>query len=145
MAGGGGALIKNRGRGGLSEEEAQEGEGRRGNVCGQGGGGDTFFFRGRNVHQEGVVTDRGLFAVACQHIVSPRGRTSYHTVTQMRHPPLVEGRPNCARRSLASTLSAPRVAARSYCDPGRHGKSFVTPCLLTPFLNVPKNFCHGKS
>ena len=26
---------------------------------------------------------------------------------------------DCARQSLASTLSAPRVAATSYCDPGR--------------------------
>ena len=42
-----------------------------------------------------------------------------------------EGRPNCARQSLASTLSAPRVAATSYCDPGRHA-NVVTPCVLTP-------------
>ena len=33
------------------------------------------------------------------------------TVTQMRHPLLAEGRPNCARRTLASTLSALAVAA----------------------------------
>ena len=37
---GGSVLIKNRGRGGaVSEEEAWEGEGRWGNVCGEGGGG----------------------------------------------------------------------------------------------------------
>ena len=57
----------------------------------------------------------------------------------MRHPLLVEGRPNCARQSLAtvaSTLSAPRVAATSCCDPGRHA-NVITPCLLTPCLNVP--------
>ena len=57
----------------------------------------------------------------------------------MRHPLLVEGRPNCARQSLASTLSAPRVAATSYCDPGRHA-NVITPCLLTPCLNVPNSY-----
>ena len=91
------------------------------------------------------VTERGVFAFACQYIVSPRGRTGNRTVTQMRHPLLVEGRPNCARQSLASTLSAPRVAATSCCDPGRHA-NVITPCLLTPCLNVPNfspvwNFC----
>ena len=82
------------------------------------------------------VTERGVFAFACQYIVSPCGRTGNRTVTQMRHPLLVEGRPNCARQSLASTLSAPRVAATSYCDPRRHA-NVVTPCLFTPCLNVP--------
>ena len=57
----------------------------------------------------------------------------------MRHPLLVKGRPNFARQSLASTLSAPRVAATSYCDPGRHA-NVITPCLLTPCLNV-HNIC----
>ena len=85
------------------------------------------------------VTERGVFAFACQYIVSPRGRTGNRTVTQMRHPLLVEGRPNCARQSLASALSAPRVAATSYCHPGRHA-NVITPCLLTPCLNVPKTF-----
>ena len=54
----------------------------------------------------------------------------------MRHPLLVEGRPNCARQLLASTLSAPHVAETSCCDPGRHA-NVITPCLLTPCLNVP--------
>ena len=54
----------------------------------------------------------------------------------MRHPLLIEGRPNCAQQSLASMLSAPRVAATSCCDPGRHA-NVVTPCLLTLF-NMPK-------
>ena len=39
-----------------------------------------------------------MFAFACQYIVSPRGRTGNRTVTQMRHPLLVEGRPNCHNR-----------------------------------------------
>ena len=43
---------------------------------------------------------------------------------------LVGGRPQCARQSLASALSAPRVAATSYCDPGRHA-NVITACLLT--------------
>ena len=59
----------------------------------------------------------------------------------MRHPLLVERRPNGTRQLLASTLSAPRVAATSYCDPGRHAnfitRCLLTPCLLTPCLNVP--------
>ena len=80
---------------------------------------------------KGGETERGVLAFACQYIVSPRGRTGNRTVTQTRHPLLVEGRPNCARQSLASALSAPRVAATSYCDPGRHA-DVVTPCLLTP-------------
>ena len=77
--------------------------------------------------------------ISCQYIVSPHGRTCNHTVTQMRHPLLVEGRPNCARQPLASTLSAPRVAATSYCHPGHHA-NVVTPCLLTPCLNLPKQW-----
>ena len=88
------------------------------------------------------VMERGVFAFACQYIVSPRGRTGNRTVTQMRHPFLVEGRPNCTRQSLASTVSAPRVAATSYCDPG-HQANVITPCLLTPCLNVP-NFTFRK-
>ena len=39
--------------------------------------------------------------------------------------------------ALASTLSAPRVAATSYCDPGRHA-NVATLCLLTPVLRVLK-------
>ena len=56
-----------------------------------------------NSHRAGFkgVTERGVFAFACQYIVSPCGRTGNRTVTQMRHPLLVEGRPNCARQSLA--------------------------------------------
>ena len=75
---------------------------------------------------------RSFLPVHC----SPRGRTGKRTVSQMRHPLFVEGRPNCARQSLATALSAPRVAATLYCDPGRHA-NVVTPCLLTPCLNVP--------
>ena len=81
------------------------------------------------------VTERGVFAFACQYIVSPRGRTGNRTVTQMRHPLLVEGRPNCARQSLASTLSAPHVAETSCCDPGRHA-NVITPCLLPGALRT---------
>ena len=81
------------------------------------------FFRGFSGTFRRGVTERGVFAFACQYIVSPRGRTGNRTVTQMRHPLLVEGRPNCARQSLASTLSAPHVAETSCCDPGRHAKS----------------------
>ena len=60
---------------------------------------------------------------------------SLRAVGPATDPFLVEGQPNCAR-SLASTLSAPRVAATLDCDPGRHA-NVITPCLLTPCLNVP--------
>ena len=72
------------------------------------------------------------------HCLSARSDRQPYTVTRMRHPLLVEGRRNCARQSLASTLSAPRVAVTSYCDSGRHA-NVVTPSLamLTPCLHVP--------
>ena len=63
--------------------------------------------------------------------------TGSHTVTQMRHPLFIDGRPNCARQSLASTLSTPHVAVTWHCDPGRHA-NVITPCLLAPCLNVRK-------
>ena len=45
--GGGRSFLENRVRGGgRSEEEAREGEGRRGNVCGDAGGGAKCFFVG---------------------------------------------------------------------------------------------------
>ena len=47
------------GGGGVSEEEAREGEGRRGNVCGEGGGAK-YFICGRNAHQAMRVRLRGL-------------------------------------------------------------------------------------
>ena len=37
------------------------------------------------------ITERGVFAFAFQCIVSPRGQTGNCTVTQVRHPLLVEG------------------------------------------------------
>ena len=39
-------FFKREGGGGGSEEEAREGEGRWGNVCGEGGGGAKYFFGG---------------------------------------------------------------------------------------------------
>ena len=42
----GAGLNKNQREGGFSEEEAREGEGCRGNVCGEGGGGAKYFFSG---------------------------------------------------------------------------------------------------
>ena len=79
----------------------------------------------------------GYSHFSCQYIVSPRGQTGNRTDTQMRHPLLVEGRPNCARESLASAVSAPRVAATSYCHRGRHA-NVVTPFCLFLFKNMPK-------
>ena len=71
-----------------------------------------------------------------RYIVSPRGRTSNRTVTQMRH--------------ILSLLKddhivygTPRITATSYCDTGRPA-NVVTLCLLTPCLNMPKNGYNGK-
>ena len=41
-------------------------------------------------------------------------------------PLLVKARPNCARQSLARTVSALAVAATSYCHPGRNTNVVVT-------------------
>ena len=49
--------------------------------------------------------------------------------------PHIEGRPNCARQSLASTQSAPHGAATSYCDPGHHA-NVVTPLLAYPLFKL---------
>ena len=70
------------------------------------------------------------------------GWTGNRTVTQMRHPLLFEGLPNCARQSLARTLSALVVAATLYCQPGRH-VNVAAPCLLTTCINLPccQNWC----
>ena len=95
-------------------------------------------------HIEKGVTEREVFACACQYIVSPRGRTSNRTVTQMQHPLLVEGRPNCARRSLASALSAPRVGATSYCDAGGHA-NVVTPMFAYPLFKRPQKLVSTKT
>ena len=58
-------------------------------------------------HLKGGVTEGGVFAFAFQYW------TGSCSVTQMRHPLLIEGRPNCARQLLASILLAPRAAATS--------------------------------
>ena len=92
-------------------------------------------------HLRGGVTERGVFAFACQYIVSPRSRTGSRTVTQMRHPLLVEGRPNCARQSLASTLSAPRVAATSYI---RKNSGKTPETLSERFLEFPSTVRLGS-
>ena len=90
------------------------------------------------------VTERGVYAFACQYMVSPRGQTGNRTVTQMRHPLLVEGRPNCVRQSLASTLSAPRVAATSCCAP-RSPRKCHYPLFAYPLLKRAQTsqFVHG--
>ena len=75
---------------------------------------------------------------------TPCGRTGNRIGTQMRHPLLVEGRPNSARQLLASTRPAPRVAATSYCDPGRHANVF-TLSLLTPCSPAPESPFSGTS
>ena len=74
-------------------------------------------------------TTKFCAAIACQYIVGASRRGDI--VLWCRSP-------RKCRQSLASTLSAPRVAATSYCDPGRHA-NVVTPCL-----NVP-NKCPLKS
>ena len=43
----------------------------------------------------------------------------------------------CARQSFSSTLSAPRVAATSYCDPGRHANVIIPPVCLSSVEPTP--------
>ena len=120
-------LLKIPGGGGVFQEKGGRGQGCLRGIWGWGGGRGSCYRE-----KEPPLFDENAFE-------SPRGRTGNRTVTQMRHPRLVEGRPDCARQSLASTLLAPRVAATSYCDPSRHA-NVITPGLLTPCLNVPKNY-----
>ena len=70
----------------------------------------------------------------------------------LRTVPLLDWQPDChtnatshsllrhdqkgTRQSLASTVSARRIAASSYCHCGRHA-NVVTPCLFAPCLNLP--------
>ena len=99
------------------------------------------------------VTERGVFGFACLRIVSPRGRTGNRTVTQMRHPLLVEGRPNCAQQSLAS------IYIYTYCRhlAWRRDRTVIPvatqmslpPVLLTPcsnpmYVQYLKVLCYGK-
>ena len=75
---------------------------------------------------------KGVFAFACQCIISPRGRTGNRTqlshkcdiTSLLKH---VVARPNCAGQLLASTLSVLAVATTSYCHAGRHAH-VVSPC-----------------
>ena len=84
-------------------------------------------------HIKRGVTERGVFAFACQYIDSPRGLTGNRTVTQMQHPLSLWKEDQIVRRqSLASALSAPRVAV------GTHMSLPAVFAYITPFLNVPK-------
>ena len=85
---------------------------------------------------QNLVAERGVVAFARQYIVSTRDRTGNRTVTQMRHPLLVEGRPNSTRQSLASTLLALAVAATSYCHL-RSPRECRYPLFAYPLLNLP--------
>ena len=102
--------------------EAKELLDSRGNVGSRRLYGGTFA-RSYRAHLKGV-TERGVFAFACQYIVSTRPRTGNPTVTQMRHPLLVEGRPNCARQSLGRAGSDPLHVGPA----GNH--SCVFPCWV---------------
>ena len=68
---------------------------------------------------------RGVFAFACQCIVSPHGPTGDRTVTEMRRPT------GCciAYETIAnaSTVSARHVAVSSYCHPARHANVVTLP------------------
>ena len=65
VAGGAGLLSKIEGGGGLSEEEARERKGRRGNVCGEGGGGAKYFFSGPKCPPSCLSPTRdGIFSVS---------------------------------------------------------------------------------
>ena len=72
-----------------------------------GGGG----VKGHKNCEQKFCEQRGVFAFACQYIVSLRRRTSNRTVTQMRHPLLVE-----SMTKLCAT-----IACQYTVDTSRHG------------------------
>ena len=67
--------------------------------------------------------------------VSRHSQTGNHAVTQTQYKTPCCCR-NCARQSLASTVSARAVGAKSYLHPGHHANG-ITLCLLTLCLNLP--------
>ena len=80
MTGGGPVFIKSRERGGDSEEEAREGEGLQGNVCGGGGGGGlNIFFRGRNAHKAFYSFKRGAWYTVFRENPSREAATKDHS------------------------------------------------------------------
>ena len=87
------------------------------------------------------VTERGVFAFACQYIVSPRGRTGNRTVTQMRHPLFLKDDQIAHDNRLPVPQQCRRLASWRHHTviPVATQKNVVTPCLLTPCLNVPKS------
>ena len=76
-------------------------------------------------------TERGVFAFACQYVVSPDclpdRQRYYHTNATSR--PFLKDDQNRARQSLASAVSVRRVAAAWYCHPGRPA-NVVTPLFV---------------
>ena len=89
------------------------------------------------------VSERGVCASGCQCIVSLHCRTGSRTVTQIERPLLVEGRPNCVRQSLASTVSALIVGASLYRHPRRHAKvvTAVFACRALPPIMFSLHDC----
>ena len=59
-----------------------------------------------------------------------------NVLSQMQHPLLAEERPNRARQSLATTLSAPLAAATSYCHPGRHANAVTLEGILKRYPEI---------
>ena len=104
-----------------------------------------------SVHvKRGGNRERGVFAFACQCIVSLRGQSFCQTgspyklsqCTNATSPDLVAGRRNCARQShaIGGTVLAPRVAATSYCNPDSPRKCQY-PLFEAPHcLNLPKTW-----
>ena len=79
------------------------------------------------------VSERGVFAFACQYIVSPCGRTGNRTVTQMEQIACNNRLPvHCRRlRSLRHYTVIFILGRRT---------DVITPCLLTPCLNLPDSW-----
>ena len=82
-------------------------------------------------HLKRGVTERGVFAFACQYIVSLRRRTGNRTVTQMRHPLLVESTTKlCATIACQYTVGTSRhgdIVLRSRSPRKCHYPPFAYP------------------
>ena len=80
---------------------------------------------------KGGVTETGVVVFACQCIVSPCGRTSNRTVTQIRHPS--KRNQNVCDNRLP--VHCRRWRLPSCCHTGSH--SIVTPKAIAPGLHMP--------
>ena len=83
------------------------------------------------------LSERGVFAIACQYIVSARSDRQPYCHRNVTSSPCWRTTKLCSTIACRySALSAPRVAATSYCHPGCFAILFAYP-LFKPVRNYP--------